>query len=149
MNLRLSIFGVGTYQLSRKSPYEKGFPVYSGAFICPVCLHRWAELAVEGEFLWELRAVHCIEHTAGLHPDINPVPGSIIDNFTTGGYDGGLLDILPDALVQREFELHLRAYEVIASCQMNHPFSPALISSSKVLPEQVKPTPLLPSLSPV
>jgi len=89
--------------------FLNGYPYYSGAMICPVCLDIWATLAVEGQGFFELRCIPCEHHSDACHLDLRPVAGSLLDNPNCNGWDTELLELLPEALVKREFSLHLNS----------------------------------------
>lgn len=86
-----------------------GYPVYSGLLICPICLKTWARLTLDGIDFHEARTAPCQAHSAACHPDLRPVAGSLLDNPTINGYDSVMLDVLPEQLLRREFDLHLKA----------------------------------------
>ena len=94
--------------LVERDDYLNGYPVYSGLMVCPVCKKIWAELSLEtGEYklFHEARSIPCEKHPEACHPDLRPVAGSLLDNPTANGYDTGLLEALPEPLLEREFRL--------------------------------------------
>jgi hypothetical protein len=98
--------------LVEREEFINGYPVYSGLMVCPICRKIWATLSLEtGEYklFHEARTIPCEKHPEACHPDLRPVAGSLLDNFTANGYDGPLLDELPEPLVRREFELHMKS----------------------------------------
>jgi hypothetical protein len=100
------------WSLSR-DPFSQGYPVYSGLMVCPECCQIWAKLTIEGEPFYEARSIPCVNHPTHSHPDLRPVPGSLLDNPTCNGIDESLLAALPEDLLRREFDLHLKAYQGI------------------------------------
>lgn len=115
MKMIVWLFGEDPVEVHRES-FERGYPVYSGVLVCPRCATIWAKLTVPDRPFYEARTVPCEQHPEGCHEDLRPVAGSLLDNSTVNGYDRGLLEALPPALVEREFYLHLTSYEAIA-CQ--------------------------------
>lgn len=82
----------------------------SYAYICPVCLKQWAVTLLEGDQEYVIQAAYCERH----HPaNWNPtwcVPGSILVGH--GDYlDWPLLDVLPEELLRREFNLAMKEIE--------------------------------------
>ena len=88
---------------------------HSLAWICPICLKQWAVLHFEGDPETTPRAAYCAKCQP--LPEIAQfrgrvcIPGSI---FGSGTYniDLPLLEVLPEPLLRREFELTLRQMEV-------------------------------------
>lgn len=81
---------------------------HSVALICPRCLTKWAVLSfgdaehhVQGAW-----CARCLPADPGFHP--GTVPGSILGGWI---FDQPLLEALPEHLLRREFELHLKEYE--------------------------------------
>jgi hypothetical protein len=94
-----------------RQKFYSGWPVYSQAFICPVCLELWA---IVGDKPYQLAAIPCENHPLASHPILSPVPGSILDNSTfAGDFDQDLARALPNQLLEREFNLHVAALELI------------------------------------
>lgn len=91
--------------------FLRGCPVYSGAFICPVCLEIWAKILVEGQSSFECRGVPCENHPQACHPILRPVAGSILDNPTCNGWDTDLLEALPPEVLRHELSLHIKAFD--------------------------------------
>ena len=108
----------------------QGYPIYPGILVCPLCFRLWCQMKwIPPEGVTELRPKFEYHEVRGLlcadcslywpqhlHPDLNPVGGSLLDNSTINGYDVGLLDALPEPLLRREFELTLKSYEALI-CQ--------------------------------
>lgn len=115
--MKILIKDLGTPLLLEHEEFSNGYPVYSGVFVCPICLTPWAALEWLGPDFQiirassrEVRGLLCSscfqEHgTRFLHPDISPVAGSILHNPTLNNWDQALLNELPEVLVRREFEL--------------------------------------------
>ncbi len=89
------------------SPHVSGYPLFSAALVCPLCLKLWARLEVEGEDEHEVRGIPCATHDTACHPDLRPVAGSLLDFPHGNVYDGELLDRMPPELIEREFRLTL------------------------------------------
>lgn len=110
-----------------REPFSNGYPVYQGAFICPVCLRVWARISrlfnlpedplTFHQGRYEIRSVLCEEVYCSTFwdPILHPFPGSILDNPTMNGVDWGLIDHLPDILLRREFDLHMAAVPLYGS----------------------------------
>lgn len=97
------------FECSREE-FSGGYPVYSGLMVCPVCALIWAKLTmVETLGFYEARSIPCADHPQACHPDLRPVAGSLLDNPTCNGYDSPLLEAMPEYLLRREFDLHLKA----------------------------------------
>src|ERR1700678_662890 len=95
-----------------REDHSNGYPIFNGVMYCPVCCKIWAWLAyLEGGdlSLSEPRMIPCDQHPEACHPDLRPVAGSLIDNPTANGYDVPLLEALPESLLRREFELHMKS----------------------------------------
>lgn len=59
-------------------------------------------------------AAPCRYCWGAVHQILYPVPGSVIVDWTgLGGWDDDLLEALPEDLLQREFELTLKAWEKV------------------------------------
>lgn len=84
-----------------------GWPITSQVMICPFCLDQWAILVVEGKDYHRPDGVSCT--LCARSTDSHPIPGSLLDIPGTGAIDCTLLDALPESLVKREFDLHLKA----------------------------------------
>ena len=80
----------------------------SHILVCPACTRVWALLQFLDEpFAWPRAAFcGCVHHADEWHP----VPGSLLCEEGYGTIDDSLLSALPDSLIQREFQLHLKAY---------------------------------------
>jgi hypothetical protein len=108
----------------------RGYPVYPSILVCPMCFRLWCQMKwLPPEGITELHPKfepHAVQATIcadcfrfwpqHLHPDLNPVGGSLLDSSTMNGYDVGLLQALPEPLLRREFELTLSSYEALI-CQ--------------------------------
>lgn len=82
--------------------------------VCPICRQIWAELEIEGSKVFQPRMVSCVQCNWKGSPGyewLNPVAGSLLDNWTAHGVDWSLLDALPPELLEREFLLTLAAAE--------------------------------------
>ena len=112
--------GHGSFFEVEREDFCNGYPVYQGILVCTCCLARWARLSwkyCEAERLagrvqgtYEVRGLLCmecfrIEGGGSLHPDLCPVPGSLLHNLTVNNWDEPLLEALPEALLRREFLL--------------------------------------------
>jgi hypothetical protein len=84
-----------------------GWPVYSRALICPYCLRCWAQLRVTTQDYFSLEPVSCLQ--CNRSTELNPIPGSLLDSQICNGIDWGLIDVLPEPLLRREFNLTLEA----------------------------------------
>lgn len=93
----------------QREALSNGYPVYSGLMVCPICCRLWAKLIMEDQAFFEARSIPCEQHASACHPDLRPVAGSLLDNPTANGYDEPLLQALPEDLLRREFDLHLKA----------------------------------------
>lgn len=87
---------------------EGGWPVYARALICPYCRDNWGTLAIEGQNYFCCEEVSC--ELCNLSTPRHSVPGSLLDSYTCNGTDWGLIDVLPEPLLRREFQLHLRSF---------------------------------------
>lgn len=88
---------------------EGGWPVYARALVCPHCLTVWARLTIIGQFRYCVEGTTCLK-CMDFTSEPTEFPGSILDNYTCNGTDWGLIDALPEPLLRREFELHLRSF---------------------------------------
>lgn len=97
----------------------------SSAFICPVCLDRWATREVEGTFpLFTIFSVFCVRH-ASCADKYDDVPGSILSET----FDPLLPLYLPADLLKRELLLHINhAERIMKKCQS--PIQSQVLSSS-------------------
>lgn len=72
-------------------------------FFCPHCGELWAQLPIEGD-LQQVLTVSCIKHP----PCQYEIPGSL---FPVGvhpdGWEDQYLEEMPDAVISREFVVHL------------------------------------------
>jgi hypothetical protein len=92
----------------REHNFSFGHVATSCLLVCPACRRSWAELKfVDDSFVWP-RSQFCEQcwHTDEWHP----VPGSLFVEEGWGVIDDSLLKALPDDLLLREFNLHLKAY---------------------------------------
>lgn len=94
--------------------FTEGYPVYSRVFFCPACTRIWGSVTIEGSDYSRPEMVACtICKWSSL---CSPVPGSLISyGIPPSGMDIGLLEILPDELLKREFSLTLAAWDRIQS----------------------------------
>lgn len=70
---------------------------------CPVCGEIWARMPVVNSMAdWRIIGGYCEKHQP---PTRFMVPGSLILNW-----EPELTKILPDAVIRREFELHIRLW---------------------------------------
>lgn len=86
-----------------------GFHIISRAKVCPACLDVWAIMQTEND-----RNVYGIESQfcAGCRTEYSlGVPGSLLDDRMSWTVDWDLIDYLPEVLLKREFELHVRMIE--------------------------------------
>lgn len=75
---------------------------------CPRCGSRWADVIFAGETLVWPVAQTC--ESCQVEDEWMPVPGSLLVEEGYGVIDTALLAALPEELVRREFQLHLKAY---------------------------------------
>ena len=74
------------------------------AMFCPTCGEIWARMPVDGSTRgWRIIGGHCEQHPG---PSRYVVHGSLILNW-----EPELTAILPDEVIRREFELHLRLWD--------------------------------------
>jgi hypothetical protein len=109
------------------------------AYICPGCLKTWAKFLnrANHQVHYQLSPMVCEDCPSLASPIIQPVPGSLISDWTgCGGYDYEMLAALPEALLRREFELTMRACEQIWIPQYHQ----RQTLSSRVTQEPGKPT---------
>lgn len=93
-----------------RQEFTEGYPAYSRVMFCPVCLTLWAKLTIEGHRIYAPEMVSCT--ACDWKSDEHPVPGSLIDyDLTVSGIDVELLYTLPQDLLEREFQLTLKAAE--------------------------------------
>lgn len=109
--------------LVEREDHCNGYPVYSGILVCTRCFDIWARLTweipvpgiaqrtFESHEVRGLLCLACFRSSGGqsLHPDLSPVPGSLLHNLTVNNWDSALLEALPEALVQREFFLTMES----------------------------------------
>jgi len=84
----------------------------SHALFCPSCHIVWAVLRFVGEEeVWpvgQFCQLHQVQRTR--KSEWCPVPGSILVEEGWGVIDEALLFALPEPLLRREFDLHIKAY---------------------------------------
>src|SRR5208282_1061385 len=86
----------------------RGYLVQSSVRYCPDCRRIWATIECGG--FSEAHTVNCELCARYCHPDLLPVPGSILDTpRLSDGFDDGLLKVLPERLLEREYQLHIKA----------------------------------------
>lgn len=113
MRIKLCSEPAPDYFLFERDLYVRGYIARSRVLVCPLCRTVWAELHVEGSNAYEAYTVSCSLcqwHHQG-YEFLHPVPGSLLDNPTVGGVDWPMLDSLPEALLRRELELTLKAWD--------------------------------------
>jgi hypothetical protein len=79
----------------------------SQLLICPRCHKTWAKLEFDGDrCAWPVAQFceNCNEPDEWI-----PVPGSLLNEEGWGIIDDSLLAALPEELVRREFNLHIKA----------------------------------------
>jgi len=95
-----------------RPPFSRGYPIHSGVMVCPICLSMWAYLPMEGQLIYQPRAVSCASPCM-YWSEFSPVPGSLLEAPTFwDGVDWELLDLLPPELLRREFNLTLKAADL-------------------------------------
>lgn len=93
-----------------RQEFTEGYPAYSRVMFCPVCLNIWAKLTIEGQRIYTPQMVSCT--ACDWKSDLSPVPGSLIDyDIPASGIDVELLYTLPKDLLEREFQLTIKAAE--------------------------------------
>jgi hypothetical protein len=99
-----------------REDFSRGYPLYSVSLFCPICCKVWGGINVEGDKVLFPHTVSCVE--CNWADGLCPVPGSVlVNNIFSSGIDWELLDLLPDWLVKREFELTLDSQEAYL-CQV-------------------------------
>jgi|HubBroStandDraft_5_1064220.scaffolds.fasta_scaffold76305_3 hypothetical protein len=104
----ISIEGTGGGWIE-KLKWQNGYLLRSRLLVCPRCRATWATVLVEGD-------LDAFPVTAGCYPcnwsnELFNVPGSILWSTETNELtDWTLLEALPEALVKRELELHLKVF---------------------------------------
>jgi len=105
------VLGTQSWKLDRP-PYfsrEEGDRwAHSEVFICPACRVLWASLHFEADpLVWPTGAFceRCEPPDEPHYRRWHPVPGSLLQSVGWGIIDTGLLSILPEPLVRREFFL--------------------------------------------
>lgn len=82
----------------------------SHMLVCPKCRQTWAWLKFVDDTLCWPQGQFCKD--CGATDYWHPVPGSLLVEEGYGVIDESLLDKLPLELLQREFELHIKAYNI-------------------------------------
>lgn len=84
-----------------------GFHIGSRAKVCPHCLELWAYMKAESDPIFGIESQSCSscsrEYLLG-------VPGSLLDDRLSWTVDWDLIRYLPERLLRREFELHVKAF---------------------------------------
>jgi len=106
---KLTVEGVCDTYVHREHSFDSQSHVaWSIMLICPRCQHPWAVLKfLEDQDVWP-EAAYC--EFCGIKDDWHPVPGSVLVEEGWGVIDDSLLGALPENVLRREFNLHLRAY---------------------------------------
>lgn len=104
---------VGSFAIHREHSFGRpgeppGYLAKSHCLFCPRCQRLWATLAIQGEFLIWPVAQTCSE--CQISDEWMPVPGSLLAEEGFGVIDLELLWALPEPLLRREFDLHLKVY---------------------------------------
>lgn len=117
----VAVAGFPLYTIERSFSWqEEGMPgwsfTYSRVLVCPRCLKQWAHLAFQNSEPGGGLPLGCLEPTGVFCGDCGPgregkVAGSLLDAPYSSGVDLPLLYALPEPLLRREFELHLKHYE--------------------------------------
>lgn len=85
-----------------------GWPLYNTVVICPVCLRHWLRFQLEDHpRAWTCWCWSCQSCTA----ERTEFPGTLLEIPGTGAFDEVLLEALPEQLLRREFEIHLKAFQ--------------------------------------
>ena len=103
--------GAKTFYVHRQHSFGgEGHVAYSQLLVCPMCTHIWATLKfVDEELCWPVAQFCELCHPREKF-SLHPVAGSLLVEEGYGVIDDSLLAALPPELVEREFNLHLRAY---------------------------------------
>lgn len=88
---------------------DSQFLVHSSAKICPFCLKVWAVVSVPDFPRFSIDEVPCLSHPPKALRGYGDFPGSLLDDCGTQRVQWGMIEILPTELLQREFDLHLKA----------------------------------------
>lgn len=102
-----------TYYVHREHAFHSGYggwmvPV-SYLLVCPQCFETWGMVKyLEDRQAWPV-SQYCA--ACGVKDDWHPVPGSILLEEAYGTIDTALLAALPEELIRREFDLHMKAYQ--------------------------------------
>jgi hypothetical protein len=98
------------FKFEREHSYNNQLNVaHSRVLVCPVCVASWAVIKIEGSSMVWPEAQLCAY--CGVADEWMPVPGSLLVEEGWGVIDDSLLEALPEVLLRREFELHLKTYE--------------------------------------
>ena len=106
----VSIQGTGGGWIE-KLKWQNGYLLRSRLLICPRCRATWATVLVDGD-------LDAFPVTAGCYPcnwsnELFNIPGSILWSTETNELtDWTLLEALPETLVKRELELHVKAFNL-------------------------------------
>ena len=115
-----------------RTPFSRGYPIHSGVMVCPICLQTWAALQMEGQAVFQPRAVSCAAPCL-YWSEFSAVPGSLIEAPTFwDGVDWELLDLLPEELLRREFNLTLKAAELWPAADDTITLDPAVSGKSSI-----------------
>jgi hypothetical protein len=96
-------------QIVRPDADSRGWPPYSRAKVCPMCLDVWAIIRKEGSGEAFSVEGQCCSRCHTHDPSV--VPGSLLDLRASQTVDWDLIDFLPPALKQREFDLHVAHFK--------------------------------------
>lgn len=84
---------------------SRGFHISSIAKVCPKCLRMWAILDIGGTYSIQGQFCQRCSFTYDLY---GAVPGSLLDDYSSQTVDWDLIRYLPEELLKREFDLHVR-----------------------------------------
>jgi hypothetical protein len=99
-----------TWHICREPSFgNEDHVVVSWAFFCPLCQTIWAKHLILGDLKVWPRAQFCEECPEW--DTWHPVPGSLLLEEGIGLIDESLLESLPEELIKREFNLHMRAID--------------------------------------
>jgi hypothetical protein len=98
---------------------SRGFHIHSRAKVCPKCLEVWALMRTEKGGPFGIESQFCEGCRQGLDGEV--VPGSLLDDRVSWTVDWDLIRYLPVALLQREFELHVRAIQEDSPYECTNP----------------------------
>lgn len=91
--------------------HSNGYPVRPTIMVCPMCTDKWAKFELSSEAgPYDILPVSC--EICAYQSIMSPIPGSLITNWSLGqgenGVDWELLEVLPEQLLRREFDLTLK-----------------------------------------